>query len=422
MFNITSVSVDTTSTPECLVVTASSGLQTWVATYDNHYKCASVEENDGRTWRKLCFRNSSVLSAIEVVDKRREMHDFDNNGNFVKLAEYDGERLQVCLELSTSGRIVYEETYVHFDYLKRRFDERTGALVQETYGDGNVTWHLNGTLASVHFSWNANQCDWKWYESGCVQSLCTQSYEKRDDITMNFADGERHEPSTYTAEVALTSSAPGILHKLGGVYTTSKLHGDIVTTGYTWLGKLVSQTVTFGTYKYGTNRLTENIKSCWLVDLRTKLLIFDLGWHENLRLARREVFSPARFRVDYYPSGYVQRYEANGVVTDFVDGALRDAIDTPTADVFAALPPRSILSSPLFLKRLELPPVTKSIMEVAAVSDECVVCMDAPKDTALLSCGHRCVCAACAKSLTETKAACPICRAPIVSITKVFLV
>jgi hypothetical protein len=51
----------------------------------------------------------------------------------------------------------------------------------------------------------------------------------------------------------------------------------------------------------------------------------------------------------------------------------------------------------------------------------CVVCMDAPKEYAIVPCGHQCVCEACAERLTKTRTPkCPVCREPIQQTMKVF--
>jgi hypothetical protein len=49
---------------------------------------------------------------------------------------------------------------------------------------------------------------------------------------------------------------------------------------------------------------------------------------------------------------------------------------------------------------------------------QCAVCLDAPSDTVLLPCGHKCACRGCAVTLTRggggpERRACPICRAPL---------
>ena len=51
----------------------------------------------------------------------------------------------------------------------------------------------------------------------------------------------------------------------------------------------------------------------------------------------------------------------------------------------------------------------------------CVVCFDAPKEYAIVPCGHQCVCARCAEQLTKTRTPmCPVCREPIRETVKVF--
>jgi len=54
-------------------------------------------------------------------------------------------------------------------------------------------------------------------------------------------------------------------------------------------------------------------------------------------------------------------------------------------------------------------------------ADECCVCMDAAKTFMFAPCGHRCACEACAKDVMSTTRECPMCRAAVSSIFKVFL-
>jgi hypothetical protein len=56
-----------------------------------------------------------------------------------------------------------------------------------------------------------------------------------------------------------------------------------------------------------------------------------------------------------------------------------------------------------------------------AEETQCVVCMDAAKDRAMRPCMHVCVCEACASLLMlERTPRCPVCRAPIQHIERVF--
>jgi len=50
---------------------------------------------------------------------------------------------------------------------------------------------------------------------------------------------------------------------------------------------------------------------------------------------------------------------------------------------------------------------------------ECKVCFNGNMDTILMPCGHVCLCNSCAKLLPENK--CPICKAPIQYVMKLFL-
>jgi hypothetical protein len=51
----------------------------------------------------------------------------------------------------------------------------------------------------------------------------------------------------------------------------------------------------------------------------------------------------------------------------------------------------------------------------------CVVCFDAPKEYAIVPCGHQCVCEACAELMTKARTPmCPVCRGPIRETMRVF--
>ena len=54
----------------------------------------------------------------------------------------------------------------------------------------------------------------------------------------------------------------------------------------------------------------------------------------------------------------------------------------------------------------------------AETSDDCVVCMAAPKTHALVPCGHQCVCIRCAPTIQGMP--CPICREVVVGFCRVF--
>ena len=50
----------------------------------------------------------------------------------------------------------------------------------------------------------------------------------------------------------------------------------------------------------------------------------------------------------------------------------------------------------------------------------CLVCLDNPRDTLFYSCGHYCACSHCARELKMQKQGCPVCRAPINDVVRVF--
>jgi hypothetical protein len=60
--------------------------------------------------------------------------------------------------------------------------------------------------------------------------------------------------------------------------------------------------------------------------------------------------------------------------------------------------------------------VDEAAKQEAAARDECVVCCDAARTTALAPCGHVCSCDDCAGDLQQ----CPICRRAIDDRLKVF--
>jgi hypothetical protein len=68
-----------------------------------------------------------------------------------------------------------------------------------------------------------------------------------------------------------------------------------------------------------------------------------------------------------------------------------------------------------------VPPAAARTPHPDAEETMCVVCFDAPKEYAIVPCGHQCVCASCAEQLTKTRTpTCPVCREPIQQTMKVF--
>lgn len=60
-----------------------------------------------------------------------------------------------------------------------------------------------------------------------------------------------------------------------------------------------------------------------------------------------------------------------------------------------------------------------------APDQPCCVCLDQPKTTAIIPCGHRCVCLLCGERLRVRPVAsqrrCPVCREPIADLITIFL-
>jgi len=58
------------------------------------------------------------------------------------------------------------------------------------------------------------------------------------------------------------------------------------------------------------------------------------------------------------------------------------------------------------------------------IEDEnmCIVCFENKKDTVFYKCGHLACCNACAILMRDKNAECPICRAQIIDVTKIYQV
>jgi len=72
-----------------------------------------------------------------------------------------------------------------------------------------------------------------------------------------------------------------------------------------------------------------------------------------------------------------------------------------------------------------VPPVDTTVSETTntgdAPSNECVVCLELPPDSVLYTCGHMCMCYACARDVVQNRGAlCPICRQSIRDVIKIF--
>ena len=70
-----------------------------------------------------------------------------------------------------------------------------------------------------------------------------------------------------------------------------------------------------------------------------------------------------------------------------------------------------------------LPPADSSVVHETgdAPSNECVVCLERAPDSVLYTCGHMCMCYACAHDVVQNRGAlCPICRQTIRDVIKIF--
>ena len=56
----------------------------------------------------------------------------------------------------------------------------------------------------------------------------------------------------------------------------------------------------------------------------------------------------------------------------------------------------------------------------AAEAVRCCVCLDDEKTMVVVPCGHKCMCEPCATQLQKQGAHCPLCRGPMVRVTRVY--
>jgi Zinc finger, C3HC4 type (RING finger) len=52
--------------------------------------------------------------------------------------------------------------------------------------------------------------------------------------------------------------------------------------------------------------------------------------------------------------------------------------------------------------------------------NECVVCLDKPKDHVIMNCMHLCLCEDCAVDFSEPKAKCPMCSKRVRKVVRIF--
>lgn len=75
----------------------------------------------------------------------------------------------------------------------------------------------------------------------------------------------------------------------------------------------------------------------------------------------------------------------------------------------------------LLVTLLELEDSDSSLKEeLKNLLNNCVVCMENPKEVLLYPCGHRCLCARCSVLLHLSNFTCPICRAPVNDLVRIY--
>ncbi|KAJ4968696.1 hypothetical protein NE237_015397 [Protea cynaroides] len=97
--------------------------------------------------------------------------------------------------------------------------------------------------------------------------------------------------------------------------------------------------------------------------------------------------------------------------------------------------PEEIADGPIHYPSIDLSPVDVSMPTVeerpdkknegkedGGASSSCVICLDAPVEGACIPCGHMAGCMSCLKEIKAKKWGCPVCRAPIDQVVRLFAV
>lgn len=95
----------------------------------------------------------------------------------------------------------------------------------------------------------------------------------------------------------------------------------------------------------------------------------------------------------------------------------------PRARPSASSPAAAAAPAPVTKKRTPPAPRDEESRKLVKEGQECVVCMDAPRELACIPCGHLCMCEHCAYKLLEEEKAnkCPLCNAEITDTNKIFI-
>jgi len=84
-------------------------------------------------------------------------------------------------------------------------------------------------------------------------------------------------------------------------------------------------------------------------------------------------------------------------------------------------PPPASVAAPRPAQVTNVETENKDIRAADAPSNECAVCLENVPDCVLYTCGHMCMCYACAIDVVRSRGAlCPICRQPIRDVIKIF--
>lgn len=102
-------------------------------------------------------------------------------------------------------------------------------------------------------------------------------------------------------------------------------------------------------------------------------------------------------------------------VKDWVEH-LRVVVEAVNANVNAGEDPRVQKKA----KQMMAPSANASQTVVQEESEECVICMEAPRRYAMVPCGHRCVCSDCVPNVFQDTPRCPVCRTEVSSCMQIF--
>ncbi len=138
--------------------------------------------------------------------------------------------------------------------------------------------------------------------------------------------------------------------------------------------------------------------------------------HDPAAMARLEAHAATLIPRARSPPGHIAMARLDASTAMF-GGRSRPTSSSLSSPAAAAAP------APATKKRTPPAPRDEESRKSVKEGQECVVCMDAPRELACIPCGHLCMCEHCAYRLLEEekKNKCPLCNAEITDTNKIFI-